>query len=338
MEVLAPCAALSPHSAPRRRKRRNNVPWRLLRVDERQPAGKIEDKYGTCVWYDSMGPRESMAYAERFARMFGLGMLSIYGGAAGTLKNLGQRHLAHCRELNDLGEEDYTKIVMVAIRVHHMGHLVADGKQHKANVGIEENWIECLCHASGKQKINRRPGGSGSYPDDEEKLFLYACFCPSEASEAPTRCLMRRAIANGTYSSGDGKTWGRWTLKALDCVERHGSAPRPCAKTSVWAACVTELAGMGITKTARARAESSGAFDATLASSLAHWWISTQESACRAMYSRLAEQDDRLPVHEWGGEEVWLDAEVAALREHVESDGPRKWGLCAKRVSAAAIT
>ena len=273
MEVLAPYAALSPHSAPRRRKRPNNVPWRLLRVDERQPAGEIETKYGTCVYFDSMGPREFMAYAVLFARMYGLGMLSIYGGAAGTLKNLRQRHLAHCRELNDLGEEDYTKIVMVAIRVHHMGHLVADGKQHKANVGIEENWIECLCHASGKQKINRRPGGSGSYPDDKEKIFLYACFCPSEASEAPTRCLMRRAIANGTYSSGDGRTYERWTLDALRCVERHGSAPRPYSAAPVWTACVTELAEMGITKTARARAESFGAFDATRASSLAHWWI-----------------------------------------------------------------
>ena len=161
MEVLAPYAALSPHSAPRRRKRPNNVPWRLLRVDERQPAGEIETKYGTCVYFDSMGPREFMAYAVLFARMYGLGMLSIYGGAAGTLKNLGQRHLAHCRELNDLGEENYTKIVMVAIHVHHMGHLVADGKQHEADVGIEENWIECLCHASGKQKINRLPGGLG---------------------------------------------------------------------------------------------------------------------------------------------------------------------------------
>ena len=79
--------------------RGRNVPWRLLRVDERQPAGEIETKYGT--YFDSMGPREFMAYAVLFARMYGLGMLSIYGGAAGTLKNPRQRHLAHCRELND---------------------------------------------------------------------------------------------------------------------------------------------------------------------------------------------------------------------------------------------
>jgi hypothetical protein len=52
------------------------------------------------------------------------------------------------------------------------------------------------------------------------------------------------------------------------------------------------------------------------------------------MYSRLAEQDDTLPVHVFGGGEAWLDAEVAALREHVENDGPGKWSLCAKRVSA----
>ena len=70
---------------------------------------------------------------------------------------------------------------------------------------------------------------------------------------------------------GDGKTWGRWTLDALRCVERHGSAPRPYAKASVWAACATELAGMGCERTACARAESLGAFDATLASNLAHW-------------------------------------------------------------------
>ena len=84
---------------------------------------------------------------------------------------------------------------------------------------------------------------------------------------------MRRAIANGTYSSGDGRTYERWTLDALRCVERHGSAPRPYSAAPVWTACVTELAEMGITKTARARAESFGAFDATRASSLAHWWI-----------------------------------------------------------------
>ena len=195
MEV-APCAAL-----PRtRRPWRPNNAWRLLRVDERQPAGEIETKYGTCVYFARWVSRVQATPCS--SPGVGLGMLSIYGGAAGTLKNLRQRHLAHCRELNDLGEEDYTKIVMVAIHVHHMDHLVADGKQHKANVGIEENWIECLCRASGKQKINRRLGGSGSYPDDEEKIFLYGCFCPSEASEAPTRCLMRRAIANGTYSPG----------------------------------------------------------------------------------------------------------------------------------------
>ncbi len=52
------------------------------------------------------------------------------------------------------------------------------------------------------------------------------------------------------------------------------------------------------------------------------------------MYSKLAAQDDRLPVHDFGGE-AWSDDEVAALREHVESDGRSNWALCAKRVSAA---
>ena len=51
------------------------------------------------------------------------------------------------------------------------------------------------------------------------------------------------------------------------------------------------------------------------------------------MYSKLAAQDDRLPVHDFCCE-AWLDDEVAALREHVESDGRSKWALCAKRVSA----
>ena len=58
-------------------------------------------------------------------------------------------------------------------------------------------------------------------------------------------------------------------------------------------------------------------------------------SASTARGRLLAAQDDRLPVHVFGGE-GWLDAEVAALREHVESNGTSKWGLCAKRVSAAA--
>ena len=51
------------------------------------------------------------------------------------------------------------------------------------------------------------------------------------------------------------------------------------------------------------------------------------------MYSKLAAQDDRLPVHDFCCE-AWLDDEVAALREHVESNGTSKWALCAKRVSA----
>ena len=51
------------------------------------------------------------------------------------------------------------------------------------------------------------------------------------------------------------------------------------------------------------------------------------------MYSKLAEQDDRLPVHDLNGE-AWSDDEVAALLKHVESDGRSKWALCAKRVSA----
>ena len=51
------------------------------------------------------------------------------------------------------------------------------------------------------------------------------------------------------------------------------------------------------------------------------------------MYSLLAAQDDRLPVHVFAGEATWLDAEVVVLREH-ESNGTSKWGLCEKRVSA----
>jgi hypothetical protein len=51
------------------------------------------------------------------------------------------------------------------------------------------------------------------------------------------------------------------------------------------------------------------------------------------MYSKLAAQDDTLPVHVFAGE-AWLAAEVAALRGHVESNGMSKWRLCAERVSA----
>ena len=51
------------------------------------------------------------------------------------------------------------------------------------------------------------------------------------------------------------------------------------------------------------------------------------------MYSKLAEQDDTLPVHDFCGE-AWLDAEVVVLREHVQRIGTREWALCAKRVAA----
>ena len=52
------------------------------------------------------------------------------------------------------------------------------------------------------------------------------------------------------------------------------------------------------------------------------------------MYSLLAAQDDRLPVHVFAGEATWLDAEVVVLREHVQRVGTREWALCAERVSA----
>ena len=42
----------------------------------------------------------------------------------------------------------------------------------------------------------------------------------------------------------------------------------------------------------------------------------------------LAAQDDRLPVYDFCCE-AWLDDEVAALREHVESNGTSKWA-CAR--------
>ena len=83
---------------------------------------------------------------------------------------------------------------------------------------------------------------------------------------------MKRAILEGIHVP-NGTARDPWELEELRCVERHGSAPRPYSAAPVWTACVTELAEMGITKTARARAESFGAFDATRASSLAHWWI-----------------------------------------------------------------
>ena len=54
------------------------------------------------------------------------------------------------------------------------------------------------------------------------------------------------------------------------------------------------------------------------------------------MYSLLAAQDDRLPVHVFAGEATWLDAEVVVLREHVQRVGTREWALCAERVSAVS--
>ena len=51
------------------------------------------------------------------------------------------------------------------------------------------------------------------------------------------------------------------------------------------------------------------------------------------MYSKLAAQDDTLPVHDFCCE-AWSDDEVVVLREHVQRVGTREWALCAKRVSA----
>ena len=81
---------------------------------------------------------------------------------------------------------------------------------------------------------------------------------------------MKRAILKGIHVP-KGSASDPWDLDELRCVERHGSASRPYATAPVWAACVEELKHKGFRRTACARAESLGAFDATLASSLAHW-------------------------------------------------------------------
>ena len=88
---------------------------------------------------------------------------------------------------------------------------------------------------------------------------------------------MRRAIANGTLA-GDGRT-RRWTPDAPRCVERPLRAA-PLLGGARLTACVTELAEMGITKTARARRKF-GAFDATRAEpgSL----VDLTEKACNVM-------------------------------------------------------
>ena len=272
MEVIAPCAApLSPHSPPRcKRTSLSYCPWRMHDVDDRI-GGDVTTAFGTCKLVESKGPHEFRAFVKRFWRQYGRGALSLYGGAAKTVEHLKLRMKAHLRKWNDLGVEAYEKLVMVAIRVHDMGGLVADGKQHGEDVGIEEAWIQAnLRECKGVKAINQLRGGSGSYPADDESIILYVVYSPEPPCTAKPRCLMKRAILKGIHVP-KGSASDPWDLDELRCVERHGSAPRPYARAPVWTACVAELAGMGYERTACARAESSGAFDATFASRLAHW-------------------------------------------------------------------
>ena len=239
-------------------------------VDDRI-GGDVTTAFGTCKLVESKGPHEFRAFAERFRRQYGRGALSLYGGAAMTVEHLKQRMKAHLREWNDLGVHAYKKLRMVAIRVHDMGGLVADGKQHGEAVGIEEAWIQAnLRECKGVEAINQRRGGSGSYPADDESIILYVVYSPEPPSTAKPRCLMKQAMLKGLHVPS-GAARDPWDLEELRCVERHGSAARAYRSAPVWAACVAELAGLGYERTACARAESLGAFDATLASSLAHW-------------------------------------------------------------------
>ena len=175
------------------------VQQRLHDVDVRR-GGDVTTDFGTCKLFDSKGPHEFRAFAERFRRQYGRGALSLYGGAAMTVEHLKQRMKAHLRKWNDLGVEAYEKLVMVAIRVHDMGGLVADGKQHDENVGIEEAWIQAnLSACEGAKAINQRRGGSGSFPADDESIILYVVYSPEPPSTAKPRCLMRRAILEGIH-------------------------------------------------------------------------------------------------------------------------------------------
>ena len=274
MEVIASCAApLSPHPPPRcKRTSLSYCPWRMHDVDDRR-GGDVTTSFGTCKLVDSKGPHEFRAFVKRFWRLYGRDALSLYGGAAKDVEHLKLRMKAHLRKWNDLGVEAYEKLRMVAIRVHDMGGLVADGKQHDENVGIEETWIQAnLRECEGVKAINRLRGGAGSYPADDESIILYVVYSPEPPSTAKPRCLMKQAMLKGIHVP-NGTALDPWDLEELRCVERHGSAPRPYANAPVWAACVEELAGLGYERTACARAESLGAFDATLGSNLAHWWI-----------------------------------------------------------------
>ena len=190
-------------------------------VDDRI-GGDVTTAFGTCKLVESKGPHEFHAFAERFRRQYGRGALSLYGGAAKTVEHLKQRMKAHLRELNDLGVQAYKKLVMVAIRVHDMGGLVADGKQHGEDEGIEEAWIQAnLSACQGVEAINQRRGGSGSYPADDESIILYVVYSPEPPSTARPRCLMKQAMLKGIHVP-NGSARDPWDLEELRCVERHG--------------------------------------------------------------------------------------------------------------------
>ena len=281
--------------------------WRLQAVDQRE-AVDITTNYGTVKLYNATDPREFEAFAELCARQIGPKYKSQYAGATKNIDGLKQRMKPHLRKFNDLGARNHTSLVMVAVKVHNMGNYVADGKQYSKDKGIEEYWNQCNISARpGAQPINRHPCGSGSFPDDDETIIVYMVFAEDEASTETPRCLMRQEVIKGTYGT-PGAARDPWEYKELVIVERCGSAPRTHARgsQSVWSACVAELKEQDFKRT---------------------------EGACNQLYSRLAAQDESLPVFIFGAEE-WLDEEKAAYRAHVQRSGSSRWAVCAESVSA----
>ena len=151
---------------------------------------------------------------------------------------------------------------------------------------------------------------------------------------------MKQAILEGIHVP-NGTARDPWRARGAALRRAARLRAAPLREAPVWAACVAELAGLGYERTACARAGKFGRLRRDARFEPGSLVDSTQAAACRDMWWRLAEQDVRAgstgaprPGHCGTRGDEWSDAEVAALHEHVESDGPRDWALCAKRVSA----
>ena len=242
-----------------------NTLWRWQDVDVRRPSAYVETEYGSCIVYDLKGDEEADAFIERFGGEIETalpGLQSQYGGVAKDLKNLVLREVAHLRGLGDLGLLEPGSAVMVAARFNSTV-LPVDGYMHPSS--FEEIMIQKGLAETGADSINLRDGGAKAVKDDMGRIIFYLLGSPEPVCEEAPRCLMRRAMKNGTLTESVGAC--HWTAEAYELLISFAVTHED--NWDRWDGCVPLLAAIGETRSPR---------------------------SCLEAYRKLREADPTLPV------------------------------------------